>query len=169
MRAYILHGAVWCGAGRGPKYRSLRCGAGPHIGWWCGAGAGLFTAGRCGRGPNFRPAQGSKSCAHHTHPWERIKDQSRELPACHIIMGKLMESLVRDKLVSRMMDNQLFCDAQHGFVPGHSCMTQLLITIVLWSEMLDAGDPIDVIYYISGKRLTRCLASDFWENLRRTA
>ena len=61
-------------------------------------------------------------------------------------MGKLMESLVRDKLVSHMMENQLFCDTQHGFVPGRSCMTQLLVTLELWSEILDVGDPIDVIY-----------------------
>ena len=62
------------------------------------------------------------------------------------VVGKLMESSVRDKLVSHMMENQLFCDTQHGFVPGHSCMTQLLVTLELWSEILDVGDPIDVIY-----------------------
>ena len=62
------------------------------------------------------------------------------------VVGKLMESIVRDKLVSHMMENQLFCDAQHGFVPGRSCMTQLLVTLELWSEMMDVGDPIDVIY-----------------------
>ena len=62
------------------------------------------------------------------------------------VVGKLMESIVRDKLVSHMMENQLFCDTQHGFVPGRSCMTQLLVTLELWSEMMDVGDPIDVIY-----------------------
>ena len=44
---------VWCG--RGPKYRSLRCGP-PH--WmmvWCGVGAGLFTVGRCGRAKLLGP------------------------------------------------------------------------------------------------------------------
>ena len=47
------------------------------------------------------------------------------------VVGKLMESLVRDHLVEHMMRNKLFCDAQHGFVPGRSCMTKLLVVIEL--------------------------------------
>ena len=62
------------------------------------------------------------------------------------VIGKVMESTIRDQLVRHMMENNLFCDAQHGFVPGRSCMTQLLITLELWSELLDGGDPVDVIY-----------------------
>ena len=59
MRAYILHGAVRCG--RRPKYRSLRCGAGPRIGWWCGAVRVRASSLRGGAvaGQTFRPAQGS--------------------------------------------------------------------------------------------------------------
>ena len=62
------------------------------------------------------------------------------------VVGKMMESIVRDQLVHHMMSNGLFCDAQHGFVPGRSCMTQLLVTMELWSEILDSGCPVDVIY-----------------------
>jgi hypothetical protein len=62
------------------------------------------------------------------------------------VIGKMMESIVRDSLVEHMMSHKLFCDEQHGFVPGRSCMTQLLVTLELWSEMLDSGAPIDVIY-----------------------
>ena len=62
------------------------------------------------------------------------------------VVGKMMESIVRDSLVDHMMSHNLFCDAQHGFVPGRSCMTQLLVTLELWSELLDSGAPIDVIY-----------------------
>jgi len=36
-----------------------------------------------------------------------------------------------------MMNDNIRCDTQHGFVPGRSCMTQLL----------DGGDPVDVIYH----------------------
>ena len=62
------------------------------------------------------------------------------------VVGRLMETLVRDQIVSHMMENSLFCDEQHGFVPGQSCMTQLLITIEIWTELLDTGAPLDVIY-----------------------
>ena len=62
------------------------------------------------------------------------------------VIGKMMESVIRDSLVKHMMDNNLFCDQQHGFVPGRSCMTQLLVTLELWTELLDSGASIDVIY-----------------------
>ena len=45
-----------------------------------------------------------------------------------------------------MMNDDLFCDAQYGFVPGRSCMTQLLVTLERWTELLGDGDPMDVIY-----------------------
>ena len=46
------------------------------------------------------------------------------------VLGKVMESFIRDHLVDHMMKNRLFCEAHHGFVPGRSCMTQLLNTLV---------------------------------------
>ena len=57
-----------------------------------------------------------------------------------------MESVIRDALVMHMMDQNLFCDNQHRFVPGRSCMTQLLITLELWSQLLDSCAPVDVVY-----------------------
>ena len=57
-----------------------------------------------------------------------------------------MESIIRERLVDHMMELKLFCDPQHGFVPGRSCMTQLLTTLEIWSEILDSGAPIDTIY-----------------------
>ena len=32
------------------------------------------------------------------------------------VCGKVLESIVREKIVSQMMTNNLFCDEQHGFV-----------------------------------------------------
>ena len=45
-----------------------------------------------------------------------------------------------------MTKNTLLCEAQHGIVPGRSCMTQLLITLELWTEILDSGVFLDCIY-----------------------
>ena len=52
-----------------------------------------------------------------------------------------MESVIRDSIVKYMMDNNLVCDQQHGFVSGRSCMTQLLVTLELWIEMLEMVPP----------------------------
>mgnify|MGYP000403395009 CR=1 FL=1 len=62
------------------------------------------------------------------------------------IIAKVFESLIRDALVTHMMDNGLFADEQHGFVPGRSCMTQLLLVMEEWTKILENGTPLDVIY-----------------------
>ena len=49
-------------------------------------------------------------------------------------------------LVQHMVANKLFCDAQHGFVPARSYMTQLLKVLEMQTEMLDSGDPLIALY-----------------------
>jgi len=44
------------------------------------------------------------------------------------------------------MDYNLFSDQQHGFVLGHSCMTQVLVTLEVWSQLLDSGVSADFSY-----------------------
>ena len=62
------------------------------------------------------------------------------------IICKLMESIVRDRVVEHMERNHLFSKKQHGFVPRRNCMTNLLVCMEKWTEILDDGDAIDVIY-----------------------
>lgn len=62
------------------------------------------------------------------------------------VICKVMESIIREALMGHMKSNELFCDEQHGFVPGRSCMTQLLVCLDEWTEALDKGDPLDTIY-----------------------
>ena len=59
---------------------------------------------------------------------------------------KMMKSIIRDNIMTHMTKYNLFCDEQHGFVPGRSCMTQLLVTLDDWTELLDQGLPVDAIY-----------------------
>ena len=62
------------------------------------------------------------------------------------VIGKILESIVRDQIMEHCMKNDLFSDAQHGFVPGRSCMTQLLTVLENWTLTIDTGHPVDVIY-----------------------
>ena len=57
-----------------------------------------------------------------------------------------MESLVRDAMVEHLIKNGLFTDDQHGFVPDRNCITQLLICMEEWTQMVENGDCFDVIY-----------------------
>jgi len=52
-----------------------------------------------------------------------------------------MESVIKDKLVNHVINDDLFCNAQHGFVPRPSCMNR-----ERWTELLDGGNSVDVIY-----------------------
>ena len=71
------------------------------------------------------------------------------------ILCKLMESIVRDKLVCHMMENKLFSEKQRGFVPSRNCVTNLLICIEIWTEMMEKGHPIDIIYTDFAKAFDR--------------
>ena len=62
------------------------------------------------------------------------------------VIAKLLESIIRDAIVEHMLINNLFADNQHGFVPGRSCMSQLLVVMEEWTKILQHGEQIDVLY-----------------------
>ena len=51
---------------------------------------------------------------------------------------------MRDSIVERMVSNNLFHPAQHGFIAGSSCVTQLLE--VMEGIIKDNGDDVDITY-----------------------
>ena len=71
------------------------------------------------------------------------------------IICKLMESIVRDKLVCHMVKNNLFWDKQHGLVPSRNCVTNLIICMEIWTEWMEKGLPIDIIYSDFAKAFDR--------------
>ena len=62
------------------------------------------------------------------------------------VVCKLLESLIRDALVTYMSQNGLFSNKQFGFITGRSTTLQLLKVLDRWTEILDAGGYVDVIY-----------------------
>ena len=59
---------------------------------------------------------------------------------------KMMESVIRDHIVSYMSANNLFANEQYGFVPNRDCMTNLLSALEDWTEAIESGFDMDVIY-----------------------
>ncbi len=75
-----------------------------------------------------------------------------------------------------MLDNNLFVEEQHGFLPGRSCVTQLLEVLDDWFLHYDNSIPIDVIYLdmakafdsVPHKRLL-CTSPLLWYNGQSTS
>lgn len=63
------------------------------------------------------------------------------------ILCKLLESFVRDHIVSHMKKNGLFSNRQYGFLSGRSTTLQLQYVLERWTEILDNGGSLDAIYF----------------------
>lgn len=62
------------------------------------------------------------------------------------VIVKLMESIVRDAVMTFLKDNRVISNKQYGFISGRSTLLQLLTVLDQWTEALDRGDFLDVIY-----------------------
>ena len=62
------------------------------------------------------------------------------------VVCKLMESIIRDSLVDYMKKNALFTNKQFGFIGGRSTVLQLLKCLDRWTDILDRGGVVDVVY-----------------------
>lgn len=62
------------------------------------------------------------------------------------IACKVMEKLVRERVLKHLQNNNLISGEQHGFVPGRSTITQLLDVMDDWTKIIDDGGSVDIIY-----------------------
>jgi hypothetical protein len=60
--------------------------------------------------------------------------------------GKTMESVVAKELLEYAKTNDLFYASQFGFLPGRSCMTQLLEFVTWITTVINDADCADVVY-----------------------
>ena len=49
-------------------------------------------------------------------------------------------------MLKNLLENNLNTPDQHGFTKGRSCLTNLLEIIESWTEDVDQGDSVDVIF-----------------------
>ena len=59
---------------------------------------------------------------------------------------KVMESIIRDKIMHHLCHSVLLSPHQHGFRPSRSCSSQLLEVMNAWTAAADRGEAVDVIY-----------------------
>ena len=59
---------------------------------------------------------------------------------------KIMESIIKDVVMTYLLENNLLSNCQFDFVSGRSVQLQLLSLLNHWTDILDSGHTIDVIY-----------------------
>ncbi|EYC41325.1 hypothetical protein Y032_0573g156 [Ancylostoma ceylanicum] len=60
---------------------------------------------------------------------------------------KVMEKIIRNKLLSRLDKFHGIPPEQHGFLPGKSTMTNLVDSLFDWRKARNAGKSLDIIYF----------------------
>ena len=59
---------------------------------------------------------------------------------------KVMETIVKDKLVEHLEENNLIRTSQHGFLKGKSCATNLIVFMDKLTKILDKNSKADIFY-----------------------
>lgn len=59
---------------------------------------------------------------------------------------KMLESILKDEIVSHLERNKLIRPSQHGFLRGKSCVTNLVEFLEKVTAQIDAGKPVDVVF-----------------------
>ena len=77
---------------------------------------------------------------------EKSKPNNYRPVSLTCLLCKIMESIIRDELVAYLEENDFLSNYQHGFISKRSCTTNLLATLDTWTEFLDEGSAVDVIY-----------------------
>jgi len=62
------------------------------------------------------------------------------------VVCKILEAIIKQAIVQFLDDRQTITPKQHGFVCGRSCLTNLIEVFENWTESLDEGYGVDVIY-----------------------
>jgi hypothetical protein len=57
---------------------------------------------------------------------------------------KIMESIVKDRMMEHLLENNLIKDSQHGFMPGRA--TNLVEFMDFVTKEVDDGHPVDIFY-----------------------
>ena len=63
------------------------------------------------------------------------------------ILCKTLESIIRDSIIKHMEANNLFSDNKFGFITGRSTVLQPLNVLNIWTEIIDQGGDLEVVYY----------------------
>ena len=59
---------------------------------------------------------------------------------------KLLETIIKDRIMQHLIANKLIKESQHGFMPGKSCASNLVTFMDTVTTAVDEGDSVDIFY-----------------------
>jgi len=59
---------------------------------------------------------------------------------------KILEKIIKDKIVNHLEENKILNKSQHGFKAGISCLTNLLEFTEYIAKSVDKREPMDIIF-----------------------
>ena len=59
---------------------------------------------------------------------------------------QVMERIIRKKLMGHVEENELMSPCQYGFISKRSCLTNLLESLEDWTDIVDKGYALDIIF-----------------------
>ena len=62
------------------------------------------------------------------------------------IVGKILENIVKERVVKHLNKFQLIRPSQHGFTSGKSCLSNLLVFLEQVTKELDEEKAVDLVY-----------------------
>ena len=78
--------------------------------------------------------------------WSRSEPRNYRPVSLTSTPCKVLESIMRDKMLTNAEENKFLMTEQHGFTNNRSCLTNLLETLEDWSEALDSRYSLDILY-----------------------
>ena len=62
------------------------------------------------------------------------------------VLGKVLETLIKDRMRNHLNKYKLIKGCQHGFTKGSSCLTNLLEFYETVFDWVDEGKAVDIVY-----------------------
>ncbi len=59
---------------------------------------------------------------------------------------KILESTLKEEIMNHLLDNKLIRDSQHGYMPGKSCASNLVLFMDKVTKAVDEGKAVDIFY-----------------------
>ena len=82
---------------------------------------------------------------------------------------KIFERVIKEKMLQHLQSNNLVSRSQHGFLPGRSCITNMLTLMDSLTQAYDDGQISEAVFIDFSKAFDRVPIHHYYTNSKPTA